>query len=206
MFQLPVKFQTATASCWRFIWITNSSDHRRVSCGPSWGHWNLWSKQISSTALSQLFISFSAIIFNESGSWFSRFWTLIFPNIKPEFPRSLNLDLNTVQPQAEPRFFPMLNLDFSQRYFQFWMQILPITFEIANLEFPSFPNFYVDFPILFGLISINVAGYYIHFWLCSVLHFLSEYEISYMKYIKSFNFADSTIVSSIWLNHFVYFY
>ena len=28
--QLRAKFQTAMVSCSRFIWITNSSDHRRV--------------------------------------------------------------------------------------------------------------------------------------------------------------------------------
>ena len=28
--QLRVKFQTAMVSCSRFIWITNSIDHRRV--------------------------------------------------------------------------------------------------------------------------------------------------------------------------------
>ena len=28
--QLGAKFQTAMVSCSRFIWITNSSDHRRV--------------------------------------------------------------------------------------------------------------------------------------------------------------------------------
>ena len=28
--QLRVTFQTAMVSCWRFVWITNSSDKRRV--------------------------------------------------------------------------------------------------------------------------------------------------------------------------------
>ena len=87
--QLRVKFQTVMVSYSRFIWITNSSYHRRVSFAnllhikyllnpighktqlyslvglvttsyirgsklkPSCGHWNLWSKQISSTKPSQ---------------------------------------------------------------------------------------------------------------------------------------------------------
>ena len=41
--QLWAKFQTAMVLCSRFIWITNSGDHRKVWIW-GFGHWNLWSK------------------------------------------------------------------------------------------------------------------------------------------------------------------
>ena len=65
--QLQAKFETTMVPCLIFLWITNSSDHKRVWTTNLWhamhlnnlfikssgGNWNLWSIKILSTTISQ---------------------------------------------------------------------------------------------------------------------------------------------------------
>ena len=121
-------------------------------------------------------------------------WILIFTieKLSPDFSH------------FEPRFFSMLNLDFSQKYFQFWIQISTIVCAIMNLDFFQVSLiFFQIFPIFFiqyRLMWLDIVYLFLLLtMLCSALHFLSEHEIGYMAYIKSFKFASSTIFLSFYL-------
>ena len=72
----------------------------------------------------------------------------------------------------------MLILDFHKNISNFESDFSRFFLSITNLDFPSFLNFYPDFPNFFVLISTNMTGY-----------------SRYMKYIKS----DSTIFLSLHL-------